>query len=473
MPPRTAVRDLIISLIILGLMPVCFRRPYIGLLVFSWLGYMRVQDLCWGFARDMRWSYYVALVMFAGFLVSKRERWFLPDWKCWAMIALVVLVTISAIFSEDFGPYVRQAQISRVMDFYKIIGIALFTTAICRTREHLRLLLWVVALCFAFYGIKNSIWGLRTLGQVPIIQGPGGLLHDRNNFALALAMSLPILWCLGQSERRPVLRRAFLMMVPLVAFNVLLTQSRGGLLSLIMAVGVLIFRSKHRWTAAAVGAVLALGVVTFMPEGMKSRFQTIAEYETEGSAQSRIKSWAVAYRMAIDNPVLGVGLQKFRANYMRYEPNPTPDQLAGDGIYVAHNTYLQIWAEYGTIALLIYLSLYAGSFWTLWSIRRRAAQIYHSSWILTWCTMFEAALLTFMVGSTFLNRADFDLLYHLFAMIIVFSHFARKDMEDPGAGVQQTRGRGELRLGLERGFSPLARPGARLGGTFAARGGEA
>ena len=74
------MRDLILTLVLLALMPACYRKPFVGLAVFSWLAYMRVQDLTWGFARGMRWSYYVAIVTFAGYLVSKeRRRWFERD----------------------------------------------------------------------------------------------------------------------------------------------------------------------------------------------------------------------------------------------------------------------------------------------------------------------------------------------------------------------------------------------------------
>ena len=81
------MRDLIVSLVILGLMPACFKRPFVGLVVFSWLAYMRVQDLAWGFARFQRWSFYVAIIMLAGFFVSKeRRRFFLPDPRTYLLI---------------------------------------------------------------------------------------------------------------------------------------------------------------------------------------------------------------------------------------------------------------------------------------------------------------------------------------------------------------------------------------------------
>ena len=50
------MRDIIVSLLLVSLLPACYRRPFVGLCVFSWLAYMRVQDLTWGFARGIRWS---------------------------------------------------------------------------------------------------------------------------------------------------------------------------------------------------------------------------------------------------------------------------------------------------------------------------------------------------------------------------------------------------------------------------------
>ena len=54
------MRDIIFTLMIAGLLPSCFRRPLVGLLTFSWLAYMRTQDLTWGFARHQRWSFLIA-----------------------------------------------------------------------------------------------------------------------------------------------------------------------------------------------------------------------------------------------------------------------------------------------------------------------------------------------------------------------------------------------------------------------------
>ena len=97
------MRDLIVSLIIVGLFPACFRRPFVGLCVFTWLAYMRVQDLTWHFARGIRWSYYVAILMLVGFFLSKdrTKRFFLPDPRNYLMIFLALIVGVGFAVSEE------------------------------------------------------------------------------------------------------------------------------------------------------------------------------------------------------------------------------------------------------------------------------------------------------------------------------------------------------------------------------------
>ena len=68
--------------------------------------------------------------------------------------------------------------------------------------------------------------------------------------------------------------------------------------------------------------------------------------------------------------------------------------------------------------------------------------------------MFEASLVTFMVGATFLNRAHFDLFYHWVALIMVFGHVADKDMEDAVLHPVKEGTRGPIRALRSPGYAP-------------------
>lgn len=422
------MRDLLVATFILLSLPVCFRRPFIGLLVFTLLAYMRLQDLTWGFARFERWSFYVAAVTFAGFVLQPGGRRFMTsDVRNWLMILLALLVGVSLLSADNLG----KEDLQSYTEYAKIIGVALFTTGVVVNREYLRMLVYVIALSFAFYGVKNGLAFIISGGSLVIIDGPGGMLADNNDFALALVMGIPLVLHLGLAERRPLLRRSLLACVPLMVLSIVATHSRGAFVSLAAMTLVLAWRSRNRVASfSMLGVVVLLGLLA-VPSSYMERVSSITSYETDGSAQGRLRAWSVAGNMIADRPLFGVGFDRFRANYRGYDENVTTaddGRLAPRNTRVAHNSYLQIWAECGSFAFAIYVALLLISFFDLRRTRIMAEKRFHTSWIISYAVMFEAALVAFMVGSMFLNRAHFDLFYHFVAIVAVFGAIARRAM---------------------------------------------
>jgi O-antigen ligase len=149
----------------------------------------------------------------------------------------------------------------------------------------------------------------------------------------------------------------------------------------------------------------------------------------------------------VHRPVFGVGLANFQSAY--------PYFAQGEGNTLAratHNAYLQIWSECGSIAFALYLFLIAASFLALQRVRSQAKRLYTSSWILNYSAMFEASLLAFVVGSAFLSRAQFDLFYHLVAIIVCFEHIAREEMQSAQRPQVVTQRGGSFRLVQPTGF---------------------
>lgn len=455
------MRDILVSLILIALMPASFRKPFVGLLVFSLLAYMRVQDLTWGFARGIRWSFYIAVITFSGFFVSSQERRFsAQDLRIWVMVLMVVMVAISIVKNRGLD----SRDLAGFVEYSKIIVIAMFTTGLVNNRERLRMLLWVITLSFAFFGFKSGLAGILTLGRMEILQGPGGMMLDNNDFALALAMGVPMMVMVGLSEKRELLRKALLICVPLTAITIGMTHSRGGFLALSMGLLVMIIRSRRRVAGLTMMGVVMVGGAVLGPSGIVSRVQSIGEYEEDPSAQARFAAWRTAAEMIRANPAFGVGFGHFQDNYNRYDPANKDESLRKSASHVAHNSYLQIWAECGSFTFLLYLTLILLSFLDLWAVRRMALRRYYASWILNYTTMFEASLATFVLGSVFLNRAHFDLLYHWVAIILAFGIIARQHMTDPSLAPVDQLGRGVLLPAARRGFerqSPVSGFGRR------------
>src|SRR6188768_3711456 len=104
------LRDLFVFAVVLLALPASFRRPMIGLLVFSWLAYMRPQDLCWGFARTMRMSFFVGITMIVGWWAHERGYRVFTRWDVRTVLLLVLsmLVTVSYAFAQTHDEYTNR-----------------------------------------------------------------------------------------------------------------------------------------------------------------------------------------------------------------------------------------------------------------------------------------------------------------------------------------------------------------------------
>jgi probable O-glycosylation ligase (exosortase A-associated) len=413
------MRDLIVFGIVLLLLPTTIRRPFVGLLVFSWLAYMRPQDLCWGFARTMRLSFFVGVAMVAGWWAHEqgRRRFAIWDVRTGLMCALAAFVTISYAMAQQHDAYTN----TYFLEYIKIILIALFTTAQVDSKARLRVMFWTIALSLGFFGIKNGLLGvLRGGGQ--ILRGPGGMLEDNNDFALAMVMNLPMLWYLRHAEHKPWIRRAMLAAVGLTAVTVVLTQSRGGFLAMCATAMWIAWRSGHLMRAVGVLVVLAGLFPLLAPAEVLERLASIGD-KKESSANARLRAWETAGEMIKDNPLWGVGMRNFKLRYQEYSVERITDP---NHSYVAHNSYLQIWAESGSLAFLTYLLLLAAVFvgcrWVFQVGRQRA----DLAWAANYARMMEATTIGFMVGAFFLNRGHFDLIYHWLALVTALVMVTRR-----------------------------------------------
>ncbi len=409
------MRDLFVFLVVMLSLPPTFQRPFLGLLVFSWLAYMRPQDLCWGFARTMRLSFFVAATMLLGWWANEQGRRPFARWDVrtlW-MCVLGALVAVSYSTARYQDTYTH----TYFVEYLKILVIALFTAAQVDSQQRLRVMYWTIAISLGFFGVKNGLFGILRGGQA-ITRGPGGMLEDNNDFALAMVMNVPLLWYLGLAEQhRQWVWKATRIAVALTVVTVLLTHSRGAFLALCATAMWIAWRSGRLFRAVMVLLTLAALFPLLVPESVLERLSSIGDTK-ESSNNARLVAWQTALNMIQDNPLLGVGMRNFQPRFREYSVVPV-EQLGHT--YVAHNSYLQIWAESGTLAFLVYLLLLGSVFVTCRRIHRQAEGRPDLQWASSYARMMEATTVGFMVGAFFLNRGHFDLVYHWFALVTSLS----------------------------------------------------
>ena len=166
----------------------------------------------------------------------------------------------------------------------------------------------------------------------------------------------------------------------LIPWNLWMTGSRGGWLSAIAIVFVLL--ATGLWgrkipVGGKVAALLFVAVLltTFTVGGDAFSAEPKAEYEESfaqrltdsSSVRQRFTYWKASLEMVKDHPWLGVGWGAFEAAYPRFMI------LGGYPVKLAHNNYLQVWAETGTVGLNAFIGMWLVFLYTFWRKARPGA----------------------------------------------------------------------------------------------------
>ena len=416
------MRDLALSAAVFLLLPVCMFRPWVGILTWSWLGYMNPHRLTWGFAATFPWAQMVALATLAGVVLTgafRRSRWDMwrarEVWLLLALWAVFIGTTITAIYPDEAFD-----QLSKVS---KILFMTFMTLALIQDGYRVKHLLWVIGLSIGFYGFKGGIFTVTTGGVHQVLGPPETFFGGNTEVGLALNMVLPILVFLRRQERRSWVRNVLFAVIAFSVVAVIGTYSRGAFLGLIVVLAVLLLKSRRK---SIVLGLIAIGIAfasSAMPEKWFGRMGTIQTYEEDRSATNRLEAWKVATRLGLERPLTGGGFRTFaREIFERYG-------FAGGRD--AHSIYFQVLGEHGFLGLALYLSLIVSTWWSLRGMIRRRYADAERQWIPGCAQMLEASLLAYLITGAFLSLSYFDLFYHLVIITVILKGLSRQKATEP------------------------------------------
>ncbi len=414
------LRDIALTLTVLGLLPVCFVRPWIGILVWSWFAYMNPHRHTWGFAYDLPFSMLVAIVTLAGFVFTKDRRPLIWSRETIVLASLWGWFTVTSVFALYPGD--AWTQWERVS---KIFLMTFLTIPLFQDRRKLRLLLLVIAASLGFYAVKGAAFVLRTGGEFMALGAPGDTFISSNTaLALALNMCLPIFFYLAKEEPRRWLRVTLYAMFFASLVAVPFTYSRGGVLGLAVVLAFLFLKARQRLLLIP---VLLAGLLAFSflaPEKWAVRMETIWNYEQDQSAMSRLVAWRVGYELANDRPLTGGGFWIFNkwGTWARYAP-----EYPNRGLD-AHSIYFNLLGEHGYIGLGLFLLFAIFTLATLRRLRKLGRQFHELAWVSNYSHMLQVSILAYLVTGAFLSVAYFDLAYHLLIIVVILKQLAAQEL---------------------------------------------
>jgi O-antigen ligase len=163
-------------------------------------------------------------------------------------------------------------------------------------------------------------------------------------------------------------RKILILLAIAISIALYFTFTRSGIYSLAPGLLLMALLMKGRARIGLLAVLLVMGVafLYFINTSDDNRYsQTFGE---ETSAAGRLVLWQAGVKVACDNPIFGIGRDKFEEESLKYasvidsELMTTQGAGATLGQYEAHNDFITVWASFGTVALLAYLWLFAGAF---------------------------------------------------------------------------------------------------------------
>jgi len=317
------------------------------------------------------------------------------------LVALDLFLVSTALIS----PVWRTGAFLRALDFAKG-GVAWVLTFLVVTNlDRLIRLCMIQAASVSMVAIVSVLKG----GRTPRLEGVlNGMYFNANDLAFALVLSLP--FCVALLIQTKSLPAKIWWVVGMLFMGValMLTASRAGFICLLFAGAVMLWHFAVKGKRPMLIVItLLVGSVLFLSVGRKLVARLYATTGDVGNEQSAYGSYLQrkqgmyeAMGTIARYPLYGIGV----SNFISY----------GGQWREVHNAYLQMGAEGGVPALVLYLIFLARGFSNLRRIRKKQkTQTLHPE-IVLFAGALHATLIGFVVGAMFGPEA-----YQLFAYIAV------------------------------------------------------
>jgi hypothetical protein len=243
------------------------------------------------------------------------------------------------------------------LEFGKCCVLLFTTMTLVDNPRRLRRMMWVIvisAAIFCVHGIMQVKTGYGFANVEPFgsffdgnfrVQGTG-MFQDPNDFAMLYVVAIPFVFTFVQTDTMVLGKFFVAALFPATLYVLYYTRSRGGMVGLgAMLLAYVWFSTRTTILRILVASAVLGAIVAFGPARTR-------ETVYEGSAGGRIMQWGYGNQFLKQNPLFGIGYQR----WLDYS-----DQ-------VAHNSFVTCYGELG---------LFGYSFWfsLLWLVLRSVYRI--------------------------------------------------------------------------------------------------
>src|SRR5271156_3523264 len=161
------MRSLLLLMEFSCLIPIALARPFVGVLMWSWVSFMNPHQLAWGFVSTAPWAQIIFAATMFGCLVAREPKRFPLSPLTLLIIAFMVLISITSLTAMASSDLVfeKWSTVSKVCLFL------LVTAALLTSKTRIHALLWMMVISLGYYGTKGGLFSLLHGGSYKV-EGP-------------------------------------------------------------------------------------------------------------------------------------------------------------------------------------------------------------------------------------------------------------------------------------------------------------
>lgn len=359
-------------------------------------------------------------------------------WPAKAVLALAGTAVLSSFFGIALGAsasFFLQSMMPVMVFFF-------LTTVSFRNTNDLR---WITAtyLLSTISVFTASIFLSDTLFMDGYTRQGGVGMYDGNDIGVVYMVGLPMAVVLLRS-RTKALQLFGMITIGGILASLVLTASRGGFLGLIVG-GLAVIVLSPGWSVVKktlTVAVPTLGMLLLAPDGYWDQMGTILNPQDDYNLTSetgRLAIWTRGLGYVAEYPVFGVGPDNFvRSGWFISDVGRAG--LVGASIrdQAPHNSFLQIWAELGSVGLSIWLGILAYGVLAPLRLRKRMPRYWlergssDQRFLYLMASYLPASFLGFGATAFFVSHAYTSILYALVAVLCGFVIMGRREIRLQG-----------------------------------------
>ena len=371
----------------------------------------------WGASiPDISYSFLSVLVLMAAYALQYKrfaggnEFFEIPAFK-W-MLAL--LGCYLAVYFVALDP---QAHWRETYWFLKLVIVVALAFRFLNSEMSLKLATWFYIIGVSYIGYvaygtgRNRGARLEGIGTV---DSP-----DSNGIAAALAPAVVLLIYYAWMGTK-TMRAVAVVCAAFVVNALILINSRGAFVAVVVGAGffmcyMIFSRYQKRFQRPFAFAVIicgAIGAYSLTDDAFWERMFTLTQYDDGAASGShRTEFWMATFDMVQDHP-LGLGIRGYN-KVSRFYLDP---EKYGDKNKSVHSSWFQVLSEVGWLGIILFCFMLYACFRTSWAARRHLAENQKVDEYF-FVVALEAALITFLVAATFVNRGRAEILYWMLLFV--------------------------------------------------------